>query len=116
MDQVATFLTKIDWKVALQLGFGGLAGSILTFVLNQRAGRAKQPRLLVTATKTDYAVHAHGSTLKPIQVSYDGEAFEKLMLYECAVRNVSTRSAASAPFLLILADGTQVVDRSCTIY
>ncbi len=116
MLQTSALLSQIDWKVIAQVVSGGVAGAMLTFILNQTVARKRLAQINVSVSRTDYSIPANDTDLRSVEVSYGGRTFEKLLLYEFTVRNVSTRATKVTPFLFLLPRDTEVVDRSCTIY
>jgi hypothetical protein len=94
---------------------GGLAGSILTFFLNRRAGRNKQTRLAIESQRIDYSVPSKGEGLKGLRVSYDGKVFDSLLNYQMTVQNISARTAKTSPFLLSIDGDMTIVDRSILV-
>jgi hypothetical protein len=90
---------------------GGLAGATLTYLLNQRIARRKRAKLQLTTERVDYSLASRDEQLKELRVSYRGNEFDNLVLYQFRIENVSTRTIPSTPFLLRLASGTAVVDR-----
>ena len=94
---------------------GGLAGAVLTYTLNQRSARKKQPRLLVRTNRVDYSISSDDAALKTLRVSYAGKVFERLLLFEMEVENVSSRSVKVTPFLLQMQADIQIIDQSSLI-
>ena len=82
---------------------GGLAGALLTYTLNQRASRKKQPHLRITTERVDYSIPAKDETLKALRVFYDGTSYECLALFQFKIENISDKTAKSTPFLFLAA-------------
>jgi hypothetical protein len=68
---------------------GRLAGAIVTFLLNQRSSRRKQPRLIVATQRVDYSISSKDETLKDLCVSYGGKAIDALAFFQLDVDPVS---------------------------
>jgi len=105
----AIFLTAIPWLT------GGLAGAILTYNLNQRSTRKKQPRLRITTERIDYSIPARDESLRALMVSYDGTEYESLELYQFYVENLSDKTASTTPFLFLLSESTQIINISTLV-
>lgn len=103
------FQTAAPWLT------GGLAGAVLTYTLNQRSARRKQPRLVVQTEKVDYSIATRDEALKSLRVFYEGEAFESLALFQFSIENSSDRTAKTSPFLFVLSEDTQIVNRSSLV-
>ncbi len=88
---------------------GGVAGATLTFLLNQRAARRKQARVLVTTERVDYSLAARDDQLKELRVSYCGTEYDSLLLYRFNIGNISTKTVQKSPTLFLL--GAAIVDR-----
>jgi hypothetical protein len=99
-------------KVILPWLTGGVAGATLTFLLNQRVARRKQTRLDISAVRFPFEIDKKDDDLGPLQVSYKGSAFDTLLLYEFSINNISAKTAAKSPILIMMERGTNVVDRS----
>jgi hypothetical protein len=97
-------------KVAVPWVTGGLAGSVLAYLLAQRTARKSRARLLVKTSTVRFSLPTVDSGLKTIQVRYGDEVFEALLLYELTVKNISTRTASAASFLLQFHDPIRIVD------
>lgn len=97
-------------KVAVPWVTGGLAGSVLAYLLAQRTARKSRARLLVRTSTIRFSLPTVDSGLKTIQVRYGDEVFEALLLYELTVKNISSKSASAASFLLEFHDPTRIVD------
>ena len=95
---------------------GGAAGATLTYLLNQRLARRKQARLQLTTERVDYSLASRDEQLKGLRVSYRGNEFDNLLLYQFRIENVSARTIPRTPFLLRLAQGTSVVDQRSLTY
>ncbi|MGJ4882985.1 hypothetical protein [Bradyrhizobium sp. HKCCYLRH1065] len=95
---------------------GGLAGAALTYLLNQRLARRKQARLQLTTDRVDYSLASRDEQLKELRVSYRGNEFDNLLLYQIRIENVSTKTISRTPFLLRLSQGTNVVDQRSMTY
>jgi hypothetical protein len=111
--------TKTLWdlfKLVAPWLTGGLAGATLTYLLNQRIARRKQARVLLTTERVDYSIAASDKQLKDLRVSYKGDEFDNLLLYQVSVENVSARTIQKTPFLLIFDKGTVIVDQSSLTY
>jgi hypothetical protein len=93
---------------------GGLAGAVLTYILNRRAARRKQPRLLLTSERADFSIAA--TELRDLRVSYDGRVFDSLLLFQMKLENVSTRTINNTPILLLFNGNTAIVDKSFSAY
>lgn len=114
---VPGWLTEL-WRVAqtaMPWVTGGLAGSVVTYLLAQRLRRKSTPQLFVKTKTTEYALPAVASNLKRIQVRYGDEDFERLALYELSVENTSSRTCSAAPFLIQLSGQSRVVDRTSSV-
>ena len=94
---------------------GGLAGAVLTYLLNQRATRRKQPRLLLAVQRVDYSISSKDEQLENLRVSYGGQTFDNLLLFQMEVNNVSDRTVQGTPFLLLLSEKSAVIDRSALV-
>lgn len=94
---------------------GGLAGAILTYLLNQRSARRKQPRLILSTVRVDYSIPSKDEQLKDLQVSYGGKSYENLMLFQVDVENVSGRTIGKSPILFILNEKSLIIDRSSVV-
>ncbi|MGR0480068.1 MAG: hypothetical protein ACTFAL_01325 [Candidatus Electronema sp. V4] len=103
------------FKVVAPWVTGGLAGAVFTYILNQRAGRHKKPRLLLTTQQVDYAIPSKDKQLQELRVSYRGQPFDSLLLFQMEVKNISDRTVNASPFLLFLNDQSIVVDRSTLV-
>ena len=62
-------------KTAAPWFTGGLAGAVLTYLLNRRQARKNQPRLSVRVTRVDYSLPSHDEAFRDLQVSYGGTIF-----------------------------------------
>jgi hypothetical protein len=94
---------------------GGLAGAVLTYFLNQRGTRRKQPRLIVSTTRVDYSIPTRDPALKDLRVSYNGEPLESLLFFAINVENSSSRSAKASSFLILTSPDARIVDRSSSV-
>lgn len=94
---------------------GGLAGAILTFLLNQCSARRKQPRLVVATQRVDYSIPSKDETLKDLCVSYGGKAFDTFVFFQLDVENPSPRTAKSSPLLLVMDSVATIVDKSTSV-
>jgi hypothetical protein len=94
---------------------GGVAGATLTYLLNQRAARRKQARVLVTTERVDYSLAAKDDQLKALRVSYCGTEYDSLLFYRFTIDNVSTRTVQKSPTLFIFDDGTEIVYRGSVL-
>jgi hypothetical protein len=94
---------------------GGLAGAILTYLLNQRIARRRQARILVTTERVDYSVAAKDEQLRELRVSYRGNEFENLLLFQITLENVSSRTVQRSPLLFLFEKETTIVDRSSLV-
>jgi len=104
-----------SFKVVAPWLTGGLAGAVLTYLLNQRAARRKQPRLLLTTQRIDYSIPSKDEQLKDLRVSYGGQTFDSLLLFQMDVDDVSDRTVKVSPFLLLLNEKSAVIDRSALV-
>jgi hypothetical protein len=91
---------------------GGLAGAMLTYFLNRRIAHRKQARLSLTTGRVNYSIDATDEHLKELRVSYRGNEFDSLMLYQIELQNISSRTILRTPVLLCFAKETVVVDQS----
>jgi hypothetical protein len=94
---------------------GGLAGATLTYLLNQRIAVRKQARLSVNTEQIEYSLGASDEHFKQLRVSYKGNEFENLMLYQIEIRNISSKTISKTPFLLRLKKETEIIDQSSLI-
>jgi hypothetical protein len=97
------------FKVVAPWLTGGLAGATLTYFLNQRIARRKQARLLLTSQRVDYSLAARDEHLKDLHVSYEGQEFDNLLLYQLIVENVSGKTVQKSPILFRCSAETEVV-------
>jgi hypothetical protein len=104
------------FKVVAPWLTGGLAGATLTYFLNQRIARRKQATLLLTTERVDYSLAARDEQLKELRVSYRGNEFDNLLLYQISIENVSSRTIQKTPFLLRFEKETVIVDQSSSTY
>jgi hypothetical protein len=91
---------------------GGLAGAFLTYFLNQRSARRKQAKLLVTTQRVDYSIAARDQQLKDLRVSFRGQGFDNLLLYQVAIENVSNKTVPNSVLLIQFNKETSIIDRS----
>jgi hypothetical protein len=89
---------------------GGLAGAILTYLLNQRVIRRRQAKILITIERVDYSLAARDEQLKELRVSYRGNEFDNLLLFQFLVKNISTKSVSCSPFLFQFKKDAAIVD------
>jgi hypothetical protein len=89
---------------------GGLAGAILTYMLNQRSARRSQAGLVVRSRRVDYSFTGTHENLKELRVSYGGEAFDDLALYQIDVVNESSKTVADSPILVKMSEKSTVVE------
>jgi hypothetical protein len=94
---------------------GGLAGAVLTYALNQRAARKKQPGVIVRTRQVDYSLQARDTGLKELRVSYDGEGFDNLLLFQVDIENISTKTVGNVPILITMSDKSRVVDKATLV-
>jgi hypothetical protein len=91
---------------------GGLAGAILTYLLNLRIARRKQARVLLTMERIDYSIG--DEQFKDLRVSYEGAEYEKLLIARMDVENISARTVAKSPLLLLFDEGTDVIEHNAS--
>jgi hypothetical protein len=99
----------LEWTQVMPWVTGGLAGSVLTYGLNQRAARKKQARLVAETGSIALSPSKSIGTSSPgLMVSYNGKVYEDLFRFEVSVVNVSGRTSTTTPFLFTFAPNTQV--------
>jgi hypothetical protein len=91
---------------------GGLAGAMLTYLLNQRLARRKQAKVLVKTERVDYSIAASDEHFKELRVSYGGTEFDNLLLFQLSIENVSSRTIQRAPLFLFFQQETRFVEQS----
>jgi hypothetical protein len=94
---------------------GGLAGAILTFLVNQRTAKRRLPRLTVAIRRIDYSV-PNATGLRQLRVSYGAEAYEQLAFFSMSIHNDSSRSADKTPFLITIPASATIVDKSFAVH
>ena len=103
------------FKVVAPWLTGGLAGAILTYFLNQRTARRKQPRLILSILRVDYSIPSKDEQLNDLQVSYGGKSYENLLLYQVDIENVSGRTIGNSPILFALSRSSSIIDKSTIV-
>lgn len=91
---------------------GGLAGAILTYLLNRRLAKKSQKRLLVKTTLINYSLPSHNEAFKSLKVWYAGTNYDELVYFEFSVKNISQKVVASAPFILSLPKECSIIDKT----
>ncbi len=91
---------------------GGVAGAILTFVLNRRLDRRRQARLSLNIADIDYSLPSHQSTFQGLKVSYKDQPHDALRYYQFRVDNISQKTVANAPFVFLLPEQAIILDQA----
>jgi hypothetical protein len=99
-------------KVIIPWITGGLAGAILTFMLNRRLAKKTRPRLIVKSSSINYALPKHQKAFADLKVSYQGRAYDELSYHEIEVENLSQRVIQSAPFVISFPEKAQILDEN----
>src|SRR5438034_4435798 len=95
---MSSLVSAIDWKVPVQLAFGGLAGVLFKYFLDKRLLRKKLERLRVHTRRSDYSAAVCDTSLGAVRISYGAKTFDNLLLYEFELINISDSTARDPPF------------------
>lgn len=87
---------------------GGLAGAIFTYFANRRTATKKQRRLRIETKLTRYSLPT-GAKAKSPRVSYAGQDYEALVLFEMRATNISSLVISDNPFVIEIPEGAKVV-------
>lgn len=95
--QVAPYLT------------GGLAGAVVTYLLNRRLARVTTPRLQVRARSVNYTLAQQTADFSGLEVSFEGTSYQELSYHEFRVENISRKMVRTSPFILAFAPHSRLL-------
>lgn len=102
-------------KIAVPLLTGSVAGTLVGYALNRRLVKREQLQLTVYTKSIDYTLPKQDTSFKPLRVSYGGVEYPQLSYCELEAINTGRRVISSNPFVFILDNDAQVIDRDVRI-